>query len=319
MHLHWPWSKRTCLGIDLQTSRLNLLEIQPKKNEHYVQNVASLPLIISAEKSLAASISNAIEATFAQTRRKASVAIIGLAASQVITKTIYLNKQWDKQTIADYIEVNVDRYLPYARDELCFDFQIQNSTEQQAAQQKILLVACRQSSLEDYLCLFANAPLQPTVVDTVPYALMRALNYLFPSSQTQACLALLDINYPLVNMLILEEGNLIYNQEERCNFKAEDPEFAVRTAQLIKGLLHYFLTTHAHKTLDKLLLSGHGACLQDMAKLVSLHTGYTTECVNPFNKLRLAPQLDTDLLQQQAPAYMLSYGLALRGLDVNHH
>jgi type IV pilus assembly protein PilM len=83
----------------------------------------------------------------------------------------------------------------------------------------------------------------------------------------------------------------------------------------VQGAVRNFLSASSSGRVDELLLSGGHASLVGVQAAIEQQTGITTTLANPFANMMTAGKVNERYLQRDLPAYIVSAGLALRGLQ----
>lgn len=81
----------------------------------------------------------------------------------------------------------------------------------------------------------------------------------------------------------------------------------------IEKFIQYYYSDASHKKLDFVIISGRCAIIPDLAKSIEEKIGVPTLLANPFIKVKI-PKAEKEFIDKTAPIFMLSCGLALRGV-----
>ncbi|MFT7457439.1 MAG: type IV pilus assembly protein PilM, partial [Planctomycetota bacterium] len=77
----------------------------------------------------------------------------------------------------------------------------------------------------------------------------------------------------------------------------------------------FFYSSSSITNIDHLILAGGCSSTEGIAELVESKIGIPTIIANPFANMSLASKVPAQILANDAPALMISCGLALRGVE----
>ena len=163
--------------------------------------------------------------------------------------------------------------------------------------------------------------------------------------------ALVDIGATLTNLYILQQDRVIFTREQRfgCDqltariveafgLSHEQAEQAKRSgavgedypatilepfkqmlAEQIGHALQFFFATDqfaaGHYNVDTVVLSGGGASIVGLDRVVADMLSMTTVVANPFKSMGSAARVNSNALLRDAPLLLIACGLALRSFD----
>jgi len=83
----------------------------------------------------------------------------------------------------------------------------------------------------------------------------------------------------------------------------------------IKRSLDYYIDSFPQKTIDRIVLTGGGACFKNIDSFLSHSLGITVEVIDPFRKLHFSDNIkETDSIRTNSPRFSTVIGLALEAL-----
>jgi type IV pilus assembly protein PilM len=74
----------------------------------------------------------------------------------------------------------------------------------------------------------------------------------------------------------------------------------------------YWKAAGGEEPIDRLVLSGGGACVRGLARVIRDRTGIECEVLNPFKDTEISSKLNLEFVRQRSPLLGVATGLALR-------
>ena len=234
--------------------------------------------------------------------------VIGLPTAAAFARVIQMNGTLTMDEIAEQIEIEAHRLIPYPLEEVYYDFEVMGPNRTQAELLDILFVASKIDTVKAHIKPLENAGLAVRVVDLESLAMERAfkwLAYLLPEHGVQQRIALFDIG-ARISCHVFYNLKSVYSRDQ--TFDAHQPIGAQ-----IQRALQQFSAAHVETDLQLIVLSG-GVVVD--AVLLENELKIKTVIANPFFGMVCAPGICAETLYGQAQRFMLSFGLALRNFDV---
>lgn len=342
------------LGVDISSTSVKLLELSQNNDGFRVEGYAVEPLPENAvvEKNIndVEGVGEAIAKVVSKTRTRVKNAIVAVAGSAVITKTIDMSAGLSDEDMETQINVEADQYIPYPLDEVAIDFEQLGSKEGSDDSVEVLLAACRRENVELREDALQIGGLNTKVVDVEAFALERAFQLLIPQFDTQdseITVAVLDIGHTMTSLSVLTDGKTIYTREQLFGGKQLTEEImrrysmSVQEAGLAKkqgGLpddydqevlepfkeavvqqvtrsLQFFFAASQYNDVDYIVLAGGTSSIPGLAQLIQDKIGTPTLVANPFSNMTLNSKVNAVSLTNDAPALMIACGLALRSFN----
>jgi type IV pilus assembly protein PilM len=88
--------------------------------------------------------------------------------------------------------------------------------------------------------------------------------------------------------------------------------FVDSLSQEIGRALQYFFTSTPHHKVHYVMLAGGTATLPGLKDRVTELTGFASQVVNPFDRMKLGSAVRESSLRREAPSYLTACGLAMR-------
>jgi type IV pilus assembly protein PilM len=305
---------------------------------------------IADVESVGAAINRAVKR--AGTRTK--LAAVAVAGSAVITKVINMPANLSEDEMEAQIELEADQYIPYPLDEVNMDFQIlgpSESSESDASETvEVLLAASRSENVDVRMAACELGGLTAKVVDVEAYAMEGAYRLIAPQLADGGeglTVAILDVGATMTTLNVIHDFKMIYTREQvfggkqlteeiqrRYGLSYEEaglakkqgglpdnyvPEvlqpFKDAMTQQVSRSLQFFFSSSQYNSVDHVVLAGGCSSIAGIDELIEDKLGVSTTVANPFANMSLSSKIKAQQLNADAPALMISCGLALRSFD----
>lgn len=277
-------------------------------------------------------------------------AVISLSGHSVIVKKVSL-PQMTEEELEESIKWEAEQYIPFDISDVNMDFKILNtfSGPEGRPQMNVLLAAVKKDKLTEYTSLVIEAGLNPVIVDIDSFALenMYCLNYDVREDET---IALVNIGASITNINVLQGGTFSFTRDvslggnkytesiqKDMGLSYEEAEKA-KKGEKIEGLdqealdfiienIHseiaseiarsfgYFKTTIGNEKIDKIMLSGGTSKMKDLPAYLQERVEIPVEQVNPFRKIAIPEEFDSNYINDTAPLAAVAVGLGIRRLN----
>ncbi len=342
------------LGLDISSTSVKLLEISKNSDRYRVESYAVEPLPPNAvvEKNISdvEGVGEAIKRVLSRSKSSAKQAAVAVAGSAVITKTIEMDAALSDDDMEMQITVEADQYIPYPLDEVAIDFEVQGLSERNPEQVEVLLAACRKENVEMREAALELGNIKPAIVDIEAHAMKRAFELLKPqlgSNAEELVVAIIDIGATMTTLSVLADDKSIYTREQlfggkqlteeiqrRYSLSFEEAGLAKKQGglpddyeeevlqpfkeavlQQVTRSLQFFFSSSQYDDVDYIVLAGGTASIDGLPDLIENKLGTPTIIANPFVDMSISSRVDADALSNDAPALMISCGLAMRSFD----
>ena len=339
------------LGVDISSTSVKLLELSQTNDGYRVENYAVEPLPENAvvEKNIneVEGVGEAIAKVVAKTKTKVKKAVVAVAGSAVITKTIEMTAGLTDEEMETQITVEADQYIPYPLDEVALDFEQMGLKAGSETTVEVLLAACRRENVELREDALSLGGLETKVVDVEAFALERAFQLLMPqfdSVDGDITVAVLDIGHTMTSLSVLNNGKTIYTREQlfggkqlteeimrRYSLSIQEaglakkqgglpddygPEvlepFKEAVVQQVTRSLQFFFAASQYNDVDYIVLAGGTSSISGLSELIQDKIGTPALVANPFASMTVGNKVNAVNLINDAPALMIACGLALR-------
>lgn len=344
-------SKKDIVGIDVGSSAVKLVRLRESRGNFYLVNVGIMPLapetIVDNTIMDSTAIVDVIQNLMTGMKVKVKRVSTSVSGHSVIIRKIMLPLMTDAE-LESSILWEAEQYIPFDISEVNIDFQIIGPDEKDPSLMNVMLVAAKKDFVDDFVHIFAEAGLEPVVMDIDCFAVenMFDYNYGFVDNEVVALIGL-GASATSVNVLkgevsvftrdIQAGGNLLSEElQKRLGISSEEAERAklgdrniadadpdsidevLRDAvenlvQEVQRSLDFFTATASDDRITKVYLTGGVSRSEQVQKTLESRLGIPTEMVNPFRNLTInEKEFDAEYLDAIGPMFSVAVGLAMR-------
>ncbi|HEY1230420.1 MAG TPA: type IV pilus assembly protein PilM, partial [Ramlibacter sp.] len=247
------------------------------------------------------------------------------------------------------VESEASQYIPFALDELSLYFDVIGPAPNSPEDMEVMLAAARREKVEDRVAIAEAAGLTATVLDIESYAARAAAQRVIGESgvagaQDGRIVALFQIGAQATHISVLQNGETIYEREQpfggiqltqdivrayglsfeeaEARKKAGDlPDnygadllapFLENAALEVTRAIQFFFTSTPYSRIDQIFLAGGCALVPGLLDIIASRTRISSAVISPFKGMQLGPSVREQQLRNEAPAYLVACGLALR-------
>ena len=171
------FSKETTVGIDIGSSCIKAVEIEPTGSGWTLVNAAIAPTPRDAIKDGIVvnilDVSHEIRNMLKEAGIRATGAICAVSGSQVIVRQVQFPKM-PEQTLRKSIRYEASKYISSSVEDSIVEFEILGDAED-PNQMNVMLVAAPRDMVDSRVSVLESSGLEPLVVDIEAFALIRAL------------------------------------------------------------------------------------------------------------------------------------------------
>ncbi len=344
-------SKKDLVGIDVGSSSVKLVKLRESRGNYQLLNVGILPLAaetivdntIMDSSAIVEAISNLIVGMKVKGKRVAT----SVSGHSVIIRKIMLSLMTEEE-LESSIQWEAEQYIPFDLSEVNIDFQILGPDAKDPSQMNVMLVAAKKDYVEDFVSVFAEAGMEPVVMDIDCFASENTfdVNYGFVEDEV---VALVDMGASAVSVNVLKGdvslftrdiqagGNLIREElQKRLSISSEQAEAAKLGSRTIEDVdpeaidevmidavdnlvqevqrsLDFFAATSGDDKIVKIYLTGGVSKSRQVCEAMEKNLGIATEVVDPFRNITVnEKEFDIEYLQAIGPMLSVATGLAMR-------
>lgn len=342
------------VGIDISATAVKLLELSRSGGRYRVESYAVEPLpsnsVVDKNISDVESVGEAIGRAVKKSGTKTKQAAVAVAGSAVITKIITMPAAISEDDMESQIQVEADQYIPFPLEEVSMDFEVLGPSENAPERVDVLLAASRSDNVDVRVAALEVGGMGAKVVDVEAFALENTVRLLAEDLFGDAgdkIVAVADVGASVTTFSVLENMKIVYSREQafggsqlteeiqrRYGLSYEEAGLAKRQgglpdnygpevlepfkesmAQQISRAQQFFYSSSQISGIDHLFIAGGCASIPGIAEVVEERIGVPVTVANPFANMAVSSRIPTQALANDAPAMMVSCGLALRGFD----
>ncbi len=337
---------KTTVGLDIGSGLIKMVVVSHGSGEPILSKVGMRAVvddaIVEGEVMDPGIVAEAIRSLFQELGIKPKNVVTAVGGRDVIIKKIPMDRMKEGEA-RELIRWEAEQHVPFDMDNVELDFQILDP-ESEGLQMSVLLVAAKRELVETKVSLLKDIGIEPSIIDVDAFALHNAFEINYPDAM-KGIVGLVNIGHEITNVNILDEGIPVLTrdlpvgtrrfredlQRERGlssdeahkllqGFEASDiltPFLLSRGEELAVGVERAaaFLQTSSRSAagLSRLFLSGGGARIPGLAKVLGERLKMPVQLANPLERIQVADGVfDSMNVDEVAPLLMLPVGLALR-------
>ncbi|HPO18278.1 MAG TPA: pilus assembly protein PilM [Rubrivivax sp.] len=340
------------IGLDISSSSVKLVELGQTANgelvlERFASETFDKGWITDGQIEKFDEVADAVRRVVGKSGTRTKQVVMAMPQSAVITKKIMLPAGLREEEMELQVESEANQYIPFSLDEVSLDFCVIGPSASSAGDVEVLIAASRKDRVQDRQGLAEAAGLKPVVLDIESHASRLAMSRLvgaLPNEGRDALVALFEIGADTTSLKVLRDDEMLYDRDQafggsqltqlisrQYGFSFEEAEakklagelpddyeelilrpFVDSLSQEIGRALQYFFTSTPHHKVHYVMLAGGTATLPGLKDRVTELTGFASQVVNPFDRMKLGSAVRESSLRREAPSYLTACGLAMR-------
>ncbi len=203
------FSQQTTIGIDIGSSCIKAVEIEPTSSGWVLANAAVTPTPREALKDGSViniiDVAHEIRTMLRDAGIKATGAVCAISGSQVIVRQVQFPKM-PEASLRKSIKYEAGKYISSSMEDSTVEFQILGDAED-PAQMNVMLVAAPSEMIDSRVTALESAGLEPLVIDVESFALIRSLvEFNATDEYLNSTIALIDIGASHTDVDIVSKG-----------------------------------------------------------------------------------------------------------------
>ncbi len=338
------------LGIDIGDSSLKMVELKKKNRRIYLSNYA-FSENVSEVNFMKVDDANYLARAINKVRTEAGITAKKVTASlptfAVFSSIISVNNV-DKKNMAEAVNEEAKKVIPLPLDEMTLDWKIipdQNGKIQTKGNLQVFLTGSPKKLVRKYIDIFKAAKLELASLETETFSLVRSLVgddkstvMIVEIGANSTDLFIVKESIPVLNRslavcastvtrILAEKLGLSFAQAEQFKFDLsvtlnadtteELPQLLIKTLEPIVTEMEYmleFFQSQNKGSVEKIILSGGGALLLNLADYLSKRLNIKVIIGDPWNRVRYPEEL-RPVLSEVGPRLAVAIGLAMREIE----
>ena len=343
------------IGLDIGSTSVKLVELSERGGRFRLESCGIEPVPPRAALethtnasgthiSDAQSVGEAIKRLARRTRPRTRSAAVSIGGPAAFTKVIEMDASLSDEEMEIEIALTAADHLPYPPDAAAIDFEVLHLSERDPTQVEVLLAACRKDDVEPIEAAMTISGLKARVLDVEAFAMARAFELLQPAYGHRSDAAIFDIGANSTSLSVLVGDKLVHAREQAFGgrllteeiqrhegISAAEAELAKRRGEVadetilsqfrnavldqMTRSLQFFYSANPSDHVDHIFLAGGVAAMPALAEQAAHVLGTPVTVADPFADVVLPDAVDASALAEDAPAFMLACGLALRSIE----
>lgn len=206
------FSKEITVGIDIGSSCIKAVEIEPTASGWVLANAAVAPTPKDAIREgiiiNALDVSQQIRSMLHEAGIKATGAVCAISGSQVIVRQVQFAKM-PESALRKSIRYEASKHIPSSMEDSVVEFEILGDAEE-PGQMNVMLAAAPREMVDSRVAVLEAAGLEPLVVDIEAFALIRSLVEFSASDEyLHRTVALIDMGASHTDVNIVSRGEFV--------------------------------------------------------------------------------------------------------------
>jgi type IV pilus assembly protein PilM len=339
------------IGLDIGSSSVKAVELKKKGDSYQLANLGlealSQDTVVDGAIMDALSVSSAIEKIFTENKIKTRNVATAVSGHSVIVKRINVAAATAEE-LASAIPYEAQQHIPFDMADVNISYQ-PLGVAPSGSGTEVMLVAVKREKILNHTNVLSQAGKTPIVVDIDAFALQNAfeVNYDPPAD---LMVALLNIGASIMNINIVRGGTPLFTRDvsvggnqytdtlqKELDLSFEDAEKLKQGAELpnvspeakaphirsvseillleIQKTFDFFRQTTTTDNIQQIYVAGGTSRIEGLVDLLKEEFKIPVEIMNPFMKVSIPSNFDTDYINDIGPRMTVALGLALRSFD----
>ena len=220
---------KTILGVDISSSAIKLIEMEPSREGFNViaYGVEPLPKGVTFDREIVdvAKIAQVLKSVYKKSGARSRNVAVAVSGSSVISNYIDLPSSLTSKQMESRIQLEADAIIPFPLEDINLDFAVVGRNAVNKDEVRVQVVACQRDYVDRRKEVVQLAGLKPLVVDVETFAFARAYQtlinaeYQAPKKQQDLIkkddvVAIVDIGATQFTFLVLSNQAIIYSVEQ---------------------------------------------------------------------------------------------------------
>jgi len=344
-------SKKDIVGIDVGSSAVKIVKLRESRGTYHLVNIGIMPLapetIVDGAVMDSSVIVESIRNLLTSMKIKTKQVSTSVSGHSVIIRKINLPVMTESELEAS-IQWEAEQYIPFDISEVNIDFQIIGPDAKDPSQMNVMLVAAKKDFVGDYTALFAEAGLDPVVMDIDCFAVENMFDYNYGFVEGEV-VALIDLGASTTSVSVLKGDTSIFTRDiqtggtslseelqKRLGVGSEEAERAKlgdrnivdvdpdsideimadaieNLVQEVQRSLDFFAATSSDDHVTRMYLTGGVSNSVQVHEALEERLGIPAERVDPLRNVTInEKEFDAEYLSAVGSMFSVAMGLAMR-------
>lgn len=344
--------KKDIIGVDIGSSSVKLVQLRESKGVYHLSSVGIAPLppeaIVDGAIMDSSTVVEVIDELVKSLKLKVKNVATSISGHSVIIRKIKLPIMTEEEMEAS-IQWEAEQYIPFEISEVNLDFQILGPDAADPSQMNVILVAAKKDFVNDYVAVFNECGLLPTVMDIDCFAMENAFEANHDVDE-HGVVALVNMGSSAMNVNVLKDGvsvftrditaggNMINEELQKRLGLASDEAEAVKLGGTIDGVdeaavkevvedamesllqevqrsLDFFTATASDDKIQSVFITGGVSRYPTLVNLLNERLDLPVEILNAFGQIVIDEKnFDMEYVDAIGPLMSVAVGLAMRRL-----
>ena len=220
---------KTILGVDISSSAIKLIEMEPSREGFNViaYGVEPLPEGATFDREIVdvAKIAQVLHSVYKKSGARSRNVAVAVSGSSIISNYIDVPSSLTSKQVEARVKLEADTIIPFPLDEINLDFAVVGQNIANKDHVRVQVVACQRDYVDRRKEVVELAGLNPVVVDIESFAFARAYQTLINFTQNKSLensvltakdeiVAIVDIGATQFTFLVLSNQSIIYSVEQ---------------------------------------------------------------------------------------------------------
>ncbi len=344
--------KKQIIGVDIGSSSIKLVQLRESKGVYHLSSLGVAPLppdaIVDGAIMDSSTVVEVIDNLIKGLNLKVKNIATSISGHSVIIRKIKLPIMTEEEMEAS-IQWEAEQYIPFEISEVNLDFQILGPDPNDHSQMNVILVAAKKDFVNDYVAVFNECGLSPTVLDIDCFAMENSYE-VNNQIDKQGVVALVNMGASAMNVNILKDGVSVFtrditaggnmiNEEMQKRLglsggdaetlklggvidgvKSSDVDEVINDAieslvQEVQRSLDFFSATASDDKIQSVYITGGVSRSPAIKDLISKRLDLPVEVMNAFSQIVIDEKnFDMEYIEAISHIMSVAVGLAMRRL-----
>ena len=208
------------LGVDISTSSIKIVELSKSGARYSVEAYAAeaTPSGSVTDKQITdpEPVADAIRRAVKRSGAKARIAAASISGQHAVSKVIQMPSNLSERELEGQIMMQADQYIPFDREEVSFDWEVQGENSSDPDMLDVLLVATKSENVDTRQVAMELAGLTCKVIDVERYSLensIKMVTHQLPDDGLDHTIAICDFGATTTTFSVLHDLSITYSRD----------------------------------------------------------------------------------------------------------